>query len=406
MSVRASIATLALGLALASPAAASDVGYLYGRVETTDGTKYEGQLRWGTEESFWDDIFNATKAENPNVAYVDRDVRDRVRWDNWGNWGNWDFLFGGNKSHLFDHLFAVRFGDLKRLEIERGENLIAELRNGEGIELKGGSNDVGARITVVDPRQGQHSIKWNRIRTVEFLNTPEKLADKLGDPIYGTVKSGKLEFTGRIQWDHDECLTTDELDGDTRDGDVSVEFGEIASIEKYRRGALVKLKSGKELYLTNSNDVNSQNRGVVVVVPKLGSVKIGWEDFDLATFSAPPGSGRAYGEYGEGQAIAGTVSTRRERHEGRLVFDLDETWDCELLHGKNGDTEYMIPFRDIQKISRHGYRRAEIELKIGLRIELEESQDVTSSNDGLLVFAGDRKPTYVAWKDVTEVALK
>jgi hypothetical protein len=199
-------------------------------------------------------------------------VLDRVRWDNWGNWGNWDFIFGKNNRHAFDHLFAVRFGDLKRLDLQQGENLIAELRNGEEVELKGGSNDVGARITVVDAKQGQHSLKWNRIRTVEFLNTPEKLADKLGDPIYGTVKSGKLEFTGRIQWDHDECLTTDELDGDTRDGDVSVEFGDIASIQKYRRGARVKLKSGKELYLTNSNDVNSQNRGVVVVVPKLGSV--------------------------------------------------------------------------------------------------------------------------------------
>jgi hypothetical protein len=133
---------------------------------------------------------------------------------------------------------------------------------------------------------------------------------------------------------------------------------------------------------------------------------VGWEDFDEATFRAPPGSGRAYGEYAEGRAIAGTVVTRREKHEGRLVFDLDESWDCELLHGKNGDTEYLIPFRDIDRISRHGFRRAEIALKIGLRIELEDSQDVTSSNDGLLVFGGDRKPKYVAWRDVTEVALK
>jgi hypothetical protein len=392
---------MALGLALAGPALASDVGYIYGRVATVDGDAYEGQLRWGDEEAFWDDIFNADKRKNEYIDYVDPRVLEERRSSYGIDWG----FFVGN-DHLFDHLFAIRFGDLKRIEVLRGDDLVVEFRNGEKLELKGGSNDVGAKITVVDAKRGQRSIQWNRIRTIEFRDTPAKLAEKLGEPIWGTVKSGRYDFTGRIQWDNDECLTIDELDGHTRDGKESVPFGDITAIRKHRQGALVTLKSGSELYMTGTNDVNGGNRGVVVVVPKVGSVKIGWDDFDEAKFFPPTGTGRSYAEYAKGGNLSGTVVTRKGRHDGRIVFDLDEAWDFELLHGTNGDTQYMIPFRDIARIRPEGIRRAVVELRIGLTIELEESQDVTRKNDGLLVFTGSGKPDYVAWQDVMEVVFR
>jgi hypothetical protein len=37
VSARVSVAALAFGLTLASPVFASDVGYIYGRIETVDG---------------------------------------------------------------------------------------------------------------------------------------------------------------------------------------------------------------------------------------------------------------------------------------------------------------------------------------------------------------------------------
>jgi hypothetical protein len=401
MTARASIVVLAFGLGLANPVLASDVGYIYGRVETRDGDRYQGQLRWGTEESFWDDIFNAEKAENDNLDYVDRRTLREIRSRHHDGWS----LFGYHHSDL-NHVFAARFGDLKRIDVKRGDDLIVEFRNGKQIKLSGGSNDVGAEITVVDPKLGKHQLNWNRIRTVEFMDTPAKLADKLGEPIYGTVKSGKLDFTGRIQWDNDECLTIDRLDGETRDGNAHVAFGDIAAIRKHRNGALVKLKSGSELYLTGTNDVNGENRGVVVTVPRLGSVKVGWDDFDEVTFTAAPNSGHSYADYGNGRDLAGTVVSRDGRDEGRIVFDLDETWDFELLQGTNGNTEYLIPFRDIARITPQGRRRAAVELRMGLTIQLEDGQDVTRKNDGLLVFQGDRQPTYIDWADVTEVVFR
>ena len=399
MSSWLSIAVLATGLALSGTAVASDVGYLYGRVETVNGDAYEGELRWGKEESFWDDMFNANKYENENLDYVDPDVLDRRKMRRWDAWG----MLSGHPGRDFVHVLAVRFGDLKRIDVRKGEELVAEFRNGEKMKLDGGSNDVGAEITVVDGRHGQRVIPWNRIRTIEFDDTPSRLEDKLGEPIYGTVKSGSYDFTGRIQWDNDESLTTDMLDGSTRDGKMSIPFDEIAAIKKHRQGVLVTLRSGDEHYLTGSNDVNHENRGIVVVVPKIGSVKIGWNDFDEVKFERAPGSGHGYSDFARGRDLQGTVVTRDGRYEGRIVFDLDESFDFELLQGKNGDTEYLIPFRDIARIKPKGGLRADVELRIGLTIELEDGQDVTRKNDGLLVFDGDRDPRYVAWKNVTAI---
>src|SRR5262245_20820826 len=49
----------------------SQQGFLYGRVTATNGTAYEGRLRFGGgEEAFWDDYFNGTKIENTWVSHV------------------------------------------------------------------------------------------------------------------------------------------------------------------------------------------------------------------------------------------------------------------------------------------------------------------------------------------------
>ena len=88
----------------------------------------------------------------------------------------------------------------------------------------------------------------------------EELDEKFGEPLYGKVETRGGTFEGFIQWDHDECLSTDELDGESEDGDVEIPFGRIRSIEKYRRGSLVVLETGRELYLTGSNDVDNDNQ--------------------------------------------------------------------------------------------------------------------------------------------------
>lgn len=398
-----SVAILVLGSVFPIAAPASDAGYLYGRVQTVAGEEFEGPLRWGKEEAFWNDVFNANKAENEHLGLVDDRVLERLRWrEPWKNLGQ---LFGEDGGG-FTHMLAVRFGDLARLRVRGRDDLVAEFRNGESLELGGGSNDVGAVVTVLDAKLGRQEIAWKRLRTVEFRETPAKLPMKLGEPLYGAVRSRNLEFTGHIQWDHDECLSVDELDGESEGEDVSIAFGDIASIRKQGRGAQVTLKSGKTRYLTGSNDVDRGNRGVLVKVWGLGSVKIGWRDFDQVTFLPAPHSGRGYADYGAGRALSGTVTTRAGRLSGRLVYDLDESRDFELLHGRNGDTDYLIPFREIARIQPRGFRRSDVVLRSGLTVELKDHRDISRQNDGLLVFTGAGKPAYVPWRDVRDIVFE
>lgn len=399
----AAVVALAFGLTLSGTARASDIGYIYGRVVTVDGDSYEGQLRWGKEEAFWDDLFNATKTENENLGYLDRQEIERLGWKHpLSGIG----LFIGQPSHSFTHVFAVRFGDLAGLEIQGGHDVVAAFRNGDRLKLDDGSNDVGAEITVMDPRVGRRTLEWNQIRTVEFMEAPDRLERKLGEPLYGTVKAGDFEYTGRIQWDNDECLSVDELDGYTRDGKVHLPFAEIASIRKHLNGARVRTTDGDDLFLTGTNDVNHENRGIVVKIKGIGSVKIGWNDFDEVTFRPAPNSGPGYEQFADGRTLRGAVSTRDDRYAGRIVFDLDETWDFELLQGTIGSTEYLIPFREIARITPKGSRRSDVELRNGATIELEDGQDVSRKNDGLLVFPSGHDPRYVAWRDVEAVEFR
>jgi hypothetical protein len=394
------IAALTAGLAVAPVTYASDTGYIYGRVVTKDGETFQGQIRWGDEEAFWHDIFNATKARNEHLADIDREVVDRLRRN---RKDFWERFFTADHDDL-RHVFAIRFGDVKKIEPGFGSNVTLTFRNDETIELRGGSNDVGARISVVDPKAGTQEIRWNRIRTVEFSEAPQKIARKIGEPLYGTVKTSRGEFTGHIQWDNDEALSIDRLDGSNRDGKVSIALGDIQSIRKHRRGALVTMFDGNEEYLYGSNDVNDENRGVVVKVPEIGSVKVGWDDFREVTFvQEAPNSGRGYADYGTGARLTGVVETRSGSHKGRIVFDLDESWDFEMLHGTNGKTEYLIPFRQIESVTPKGRYRTMIRLRSGLEVELEDSQDVSRDNNGLLVYADGRRPTYLEWRDVQSI---
>ncbi len=126
---------------------------------------------------------------------------------------------------------------------------------------------------------GEIKLKWDRIDEIRFMSTPASIKKTFGAPIYGTVYTEKGdEFRGYIQWDHDERLSVDELDGDNRDGEMSIAFSKIKSIEKEGNGSLVILEGGREFKLRGSNDVNNENRGIIVNVSEFGRVDIPWDE--------------------------------------------------------------------------------------------------------------------------------
>ncbi len=385
-------------------------GFIYGKVYTISGESFEGQIRWGKEEAYWFDFFNATKEENSFLRYLDRDEIDDLekRNDEWGGrWArNW-FNFS-NRDGEFNHTFVCQFGDIKSLTVRSRNRVEMELKNGQTLRLDDGSNDVGARLRVMDAELGEVQIKWDRLDKVEFMDTPKDLDARFGDPIYGTVKTQRGDVTGFIQWDHDERLGSDELDGENRDDDFSIPFRNIVSIEKGGRGVDIVTKRGREIYLWGSNDVNSDNRGIIVNTPGEGRVDIPWREFESLEFTEiPKNTMPSYSDFVKPKSLSGTVTTvNGKSYSGKIIFDLDEELDIEIIQGESDNIEYLIPFRAVKRIRPKNYHYSELELRNGDKLVLGDSQDVSDKNYGILVFQDEDNYKYIAWEDLEEIVFK
>ncbi|MEQ9426014.1 MAG: hypothetical protein RJQ09_16430 [Cyclobacteriaceae bacterium] len=402
------IALLALTLAgFQSALAQNDEGFIYGKITTIDDEIYEGPMRWGKEEVYWTDMFNAGKRENENIDYLSRDERDILRDHkrrSRSHWGGLNFDWSWDWDDDFTHQLSIQFGELKALYVTGRERLDVELQGGMIYEITGnGYNDIGAKIRILDNELGELEMRWSRIDKIEFMPTPSKLNQKFGEPLYGTVETRNGSFTGFVQWDHDERVSTDKLDGDTRDGDMSIEFGRLKSIERDGNGCEIELQSGRTMFLRGSNDVDYDNRGVIVTTD-YGRIDIEWREFLKVTFQKAPGSGPSYASFSDQKELTGSVMTRGGKTlKGKIVYDLDEAYDFEVLQGDFEDMEYIIPFRNISKITPRGYDESIVELKNGQTLRLEDGIDVSEENNGILVFQDKNNPIYVEWQDVDEV---
>jgi hypothetical protein len=224
--------------------------------------------------------------------------------------------------------------------------------------------------------------------------------------LHGAVETDAGTFTGFIQWDLQECLSTDKLDGESADGDMSIEMGRIARIERRsRRASTVVLRDGRELVLEGTNDVNDDNRGIVVEDARFGRVEVPWQEFRSLTLDPPGGSGRGYDDYRLAGALRGVVETRDgARHKGRLVLDLDEAEGWEMLDGSADDLDYAIPFGRVASLEPRGRLGTDVILDSGFEVRLEDSHDVSEDNDGVVVL-GASGETYVPWAKVQRITL-
>ncbi|MDN5212295.1 hypothetical protein QQ020_09555 [Fulvivirgaceae bacterium BMA12] len=387
--------------------AQNDEGFMYGKVTTVSGNVYLGQLRWGDEEIFWNDIFNSSKVSNNNFKYIhEEEEQDDEKENSWLDF-DWKFLsIWDDKFSSTSHRFACRFGDIKSIIIRGDEKVDVLLKNGAKINVRGGSNDIGTKIKIYDAEIGRLELRWSKIRQIDFMPTPTSLNYKFGHPLFGTVETyRKGDFVGYVQWDHDERISSDILDGKSQDGGLKIPFGNIKILESKNSGSIVILNSGREIYLTGSNDVNKENRGIIVTSDQLGKIDIPWREFKKVTFEKTMQSGASYQSYPTPRAIKGKVKIiGGESLQGLIVYDLDESWDFELLDGNDDNLKYRIPFRNIKKIIPKNYNYSLVTLRNGLELLLGDERDVSEENDGLLIFKRNHeKPTYIKWKTVDEI---
>lgn len=388
------------GPASAQAAPATD-GFLYGTVLTRSGNEYEGRLRWGSEESFWGDHFNGSKADLPWQDEIPKEHRGRRN-----TIEIFGLEIGWRDEDDSGRQLIARFGDIDRIEVTGRNDAVLVMKSGRRVDVDGGSNDLGRStdITVWDPSLGAVEIEWGNIERIQLAAAPADL-EVDAHRLYGTVQTEAGDFRGWIQWDQDECLSTDVLDGESSDGDLDIPMGNLRSIERRsRRSSRVVLQDGRDFVLDGSNDVNSENRGIFVEDERFGRVLVSWDVFERVDFSEPPGSGPSYGSLDGGGPLQGTVTTRDDReHSGRLVYDVDEEETWELLNGDQDGVEYYIPLALVASITPTGSDESRVELTTGETLELESSADIGEGNAGVVVLTDGRRPTYVSWDEVERV---
>lgn len=398
------LAAAATPTAKAAPAVDDPRGFLHGRVETVDGQTHTGFLRWGEQETAWDDLFQSGKPELPHAANpaIPREQEGKKRVKFMGitiNIGNHDGPGG--------RIVAVRFGDLTAIVPHGDEKATLRFKNGDELEVEGYADDVSSDIVVLDGAGELVELPWEKVASITFTAVPAG-ATRGARRLFGDVETDAGTFTGYITWDKELGLSTDLLEGEEGGERVELPLGDVVTINRIgQQRSEVTLRDGRELTLRETRHVSRGNRGILVEDARYGKVEVPWGSFDRAALRESPGSGPGYDDYPAREPLRGTVQTRDgASHDGRLVLDLDEASGWEMLNGSDADVKFDIPLHRVVSIARKGDASCVVTLAGGETLELENGQDVSDDNAGLLVLGpvGD-DARYVPWAEVTEIRL-
>jgi len=397
--------TLGMASSTRLPAGGSHLDFLYGRVTTDDGTIHEGRLRWGgDEEAFWGDFFNGYKVENLWAAHLRAEqLKESVPIEILG-------LRIATREREINLLrpFRARFGDIRRIEAQR-HDIRVTLKSGTVFDLDGlNADDIADGLRVWDARRGVLDFDESKIRIVELLSPGRGGVDL--KRLHGTVRTQQGDFTGFVQWNRRDCVGSDELHGETDEGDLNIAFDTIGAIERQSHDASrVTLVDGRELVLSGTPEVGHGNRGIYVDDRRYGRVLVSWDAFERVDFS-PADSSPGYDDFPAGHSLRGRVTTREGRSlVGRLVYDLDESETTETLDAPFEGINYAIPFGLIASIvpasnGESGTQLARVVLHSGEKLQLEPAGDLSEGNPGMLIF-GDQEAgvEFVPWTDLVRV---
>ena len=401
-----------LVLASFKPARAQHEGFIYGRVQTHDGVVYTGQIRWSAHQVFWGDVLVGVKTGVPVLQYLNEEQISQLNEAGQDKGIDWQFInLWKTKYPERDYDLKLRFGDLAAIQVTGEQAATVTLKNGQKIKIAGHPDDnrhLGKDITIYDNQKGRITVNWDNLDRVNFLPTLSLLPHVKGILLYGTVNTANGPLTGFIKWDQDEYLSVHQLDGqlDSNPQNLRYPFSQIHSIQVRDKGAVVKFFSDDKVFLKNNRDVNADNRGIVVQHPAWGSAVVSWEAFRSVTFEDQVPANLGYGSYGKPRKLHGTIRTTNNRnYKGEFVFDLDEEWSAELLNGRfQNSIRYAIPFRQVTSLKPLPGDRAEIVLAAGEKLTLENENDVSGRNWGLMVLLPNARHRYIPWSKVSHIS--
>lgn len=399
------LSTLILGSAILTAAQCqSDEVLIYGEVTLKNNEHLQGHIRWGREKVMWNDILYSDKRENTVKYFLSGEEIDRLELNpdkgrySWSFLDLWDPAFTEELS-----LFKIYFGYIRQISFTDRDRIHVELKDGIRLEISD-DDDMDDDIYIYDSNRRMERIRLKDIKQIRFLPTPSRLPDKHGDPIYGTVYAEGAAFTGYLIW-NDECCLTDFMSGKSNSRTERHPYRDIRSVENLEKGFRVILKDGEEKTLCCTDDLNKGHLTVIIKTVDYGHIEIPMRDIRLVTFEDPPGQGPVNGDFKTVSRISGRIVTNDDNSlRGRLIYDLDEAFTCELLDGESGDREYRIPFqlvRDIRPVNRD---ITEVTLRNGSTINLSGHRDVNSRNNGCLVENPRGDFIYIPWEKIREIS--
>ncbi len=219
---------------------------LHGTVETDRGLRFTGWIAWDAETTFVSDPV----AGGPDGA---------------------------------DYAGVTR--------IERHGRSMTITRNDGGDPRTLPRQDAGGNpgvVEVSDPGVGRVRVNWDDFASIRLHPAPPDAAIPVdgGGSLRGSVETeSDRVISGRVVWDLDESEGWHVLDGEADGVDMDIEFSRIARIEKTRggEGVIVTLLDGRTFELEGSNDVNAENRGIVVITDAGDEQLVEWAGFRLLT---------------------------------------------------------------------------------------------------------------------------
>lgn len=383
--------------------------FIHATVTLRDGGIHTGYLRWEDEDAFWDDIFSARQRELPWFEHADREALAREQqqreFEGRGLLGRlaWALHHQDNEVRL-SRPFVCRYGDLAALRLSGDDDkpVVAVLRDGREVVVSGPSRDIDADLVVYPATGDPVELAWDDVREILFTAAPPGAAP-YAERLAGTVEFRGGPLSGTIQWDTSECTGLDTLDSDQQD----VALAQVRRIARGRRGGCdVTLADGSVVALSGTNDVGDGNRGAAVEAAGLGRVIVPWGRLIAADLRLCPATTPGYADFAAPRALEGTVTTADGRAlSGRLVYDLDEAWSSDLLHGEHEGLSYQVPFGRLAGIAPTGPGAIEVTFRDGRKLALSGDEDTGDGHAGLLVFRdGQEKPEYVPWRLVRQVA--
>ena len=199
-------------------------------------------------------------------------------------------------------------------------------------------------------------------------------------------------------------MSEDILDGDSRKRRRKIKFKDIKAIERYSSSAAtVIFHDDEEIVLRGTNDVDDDNRGIIISDPGFGQVRVNWDEFDRLDFS-PMGQAVGYDQFDGGRKLRGTVFTEEdESYTGDIRWDNDEEYTWEFLNGSYRGADFYIEMGLIESIEKKSRRTALVTVKDGRTFRLRGSNDVDQDNKGIFITLANGDVEVVEWEEFDRV---